>query len=532
MPLKPPCRRLAAFCLLHSAFLSLSCTGCSDPPPRDPNIITIAVRSGPNSLDPRLSNDEGTQRMSQLVFSPLLEHGDDLRIRPALAQRFDNPDPLTYIAYLRHGVTFHDGHELTARDVVYTFKSILDPASLSPFKGAFRALKDVTALDDHAVVFKLSEPFAAFPIQLTGVPPVVPADAGDSLRTFPIGTGPYRFVGYEPDDTLVLSAFEGYWDGLPNNAGIVMKVVPDDTMRGLELRKGTTDLVVNDLPPDIVYQLEKSGRLSITRSPGLDFFYLGFNLRDPVLADVRVRYAIGYATNREAIIRHLRRGLGRPAVGLVPDLAWAFEPDVHRFEYDPARAQRLLDEAGFRDPDGHGPLPRLRLSLKISTNEETRLQATAIQHDLNSVGIELDVRSYEFATLYADVLKGNFQLCALQWVGGAMLDPDMLRRVFHSREVPPEGFNRGYYHNVEVDRLLDLATTSLDETIRKRYYGDAQRIIAADAPYIPIWNKTNVIVAQTGLEGLHLNPMGDLNALRNVTRRPAPPASATSAQRE
>jgi peptide/nickel transport system substrate-binding protein len=511
-------RSLSAFCILHSALLVVF-AGCSQSQaPQDPGIITIAVRSGPNTLDPRLSNDEATQRMSQLIYSPLLEHGDDLRIKPALAERFDNPDPLTYIAYLHRGVTFHDGHELTSRDVVYTFKSILDPALPSPFKGAFRSLKEVRALDDYTVVFTLKEPFAAFPIQLTGVPPIVPVDAGDSLKTFPIGTGPYRFVRYDADDTLVLSAFDKYWDGLPSNTGIVMKVIPDDTMRGLELRKGTTDLVVNDLPPDIVYQLEKSGQFSIERSPGLDYSYLGINLRDPVLGDVRVRHAIGYATNRDAIIEYLRRGLGRPAVGLVPDLAWAFEPDVFRFTYDPDRAGRLLDEAGYPDPDGNGPRSRLTLSLKISTNEETRLQATAIQHDLAAVGINVDVRSYEFATFYNDVVKGNFQLFALQWVGGAMIDPDMLRRVFHSREVPPEGFNRGQYRNDEVDQLLDLATTALDESTRKRYYGDAQKLIAADAPYIPIWNKTNVIVAQKGLDGLHLNPVSDFNALRDVKR--------------
>jgi peptide/nickel transport system substrate-binding protein len=329
-------------------------------------------------------------------------------------------------------------------------------------------------------------------------------------------------VRYDADDTLVLSAFEGYWDGLPNNAGIVIKVIPDDTMRGLELRKGTTDLVVNDLPPDIVYQLEKSGQFSIERSPGLDFFYLGFNMQDPVLSDIRVRQAIGYATNSAAIIEHLRRGLGRTAVGLVPDLAWAFEPDVFRFTYDRDRARTLLDDAGYRDPDGNGPRSRLQLSLKISTNEETRLQATAIQHDLSRVGIELDVRSYEFATFYADVVKSNFQLFALQWVGGAMVDPDMLRRVFHSREVPPEGFNRGHYRNAEVDRLLDLATTSLEEAARKRYYAAAQKLIAADAPYIPIWSKTNVIVAQKGIEGLHLNPVADFSALRDVKRASSP----------
>jgi peptide/nickel transport system substrate-binding protein len=521
---------VSAFCILHSAF-AVS-TGCSSQPAADPSIITVAVRSGPNTLDPRLSNDEATERMSRLIYSPLLDHGADLRPRPALALRLDNPDPLTYVVHLRHGVTFHDGHELTARDVVYTFRSILDPALLSPFTGAFRVLEDVSALDDYTVVFTLREPFAAFPIQLSGVPPIVPADAGDSLRTFPIGTGPYRFVRYDADETLVLSAFEGYWDGLPNNAGIIMKVVPDDTMRGLELRKGTTDLVVNDLPPDIVHQLEKSGQFSVERSPGLDFFYLGFNVRDPVLADVRVRQAIGYATNRDAIIRYLRRDLGRPAAGLVPDLAWAFEPDVFRFSYDPDRARRLLDDAGYRDPDGDGPRSRLTLSLKISTNEETRLQATAIQNDLRLVGVDLRVSSYEFATFYADVLKGSFQIFALQWVGGAMLDPDMLRRVFHSREIPPGGFNRGFYRNPDVDRLLDLASASLDERDRKRYYGEAQKLIAVDAPYIPIWNKTNVIVAQRGLIGLHLNPVGDFTALRDVKRAATPLSSATRATRD
>ncbi len=525
---------MSAVCgTLHSVLLSLALSGCAySEGPRDPNVITVAVRSGPNALDPRLSNDEATQRLSQLVYSPLLQNGNDLRIGPALAQRLDNPDPLTYIVHLRHGVRFHDGHELTARDVVYTFKSILDPAMVSPFRGSFRALKDVTALDDYTVVFTLREPFAAFPIQLTGVPPVVPADAGDALRTVPIGTGPYRFVRYDSDDTLVLSAFEEYWDGRPDNAGIVMKVVPDDTMRGLELRKGSTDLVVNDLPPDIVHQLEKSEQFSIERSPGVDFSYVGFNLRDPQLADVRVRHAIGYATNRDAIITYLRRGLGRPAAGLIPDLAWAFEPDVFRFTYDPERARRLLDEAGLRDPDGEGPEPRLRLSLKISTNEETRLQATAIQHDLRVVGIELDLRSYEFATFFADVVKGNFQLFALQWVGGAMIDPDMLRRVFHSREVPPGGFNRGYYRNAQVDDLLDLASRSLDEGTRRGYYGAAQKLIAADAPYIPIWSKTNVFVALKGLEGLRLNPVGDFTALRNVRRVSMPPSATRSAARD
>jgi peptide/nickel transport system substrate-binding protein len=501
---------------LHLALIG---SACRSSPPADPNVITIAVRSGPTTLDPRQGNDEGSQRVSQLVFNSLMEWGDDLRVHPALAERLEHPDLLTYVAHLRRGVRFHDGHELTSRDVVYTFAAFVDPAFVSPLKGAYKVLRSVTALDDATVRFTLTEPFAAFPIQLV-LPPIVPADSGDRMRTTPVGTGPYRFVRYDTDDAVVLSAFEGFWNGPVSNAGVVVKVIPDDTMRGLDLRKGATDLVINDLPADIVHQLSQDGEFRVKPSPGLDFSYIGFNMRDPIVADRRVRHAIGYAINRQAIITYMRRGLARPASGLLPDQAWAFEPDVHRFTYDPDRARRLLDQAGYRDPDGDGPQPRLRLSLTISSNEETRLQSAVVQEDLRRVGIDLDLRSYEFATFYADVLKGRFQLFSLTWTGGSLVDPDILRRVFHSDQTPPLGFNRGYYANPEVDRLIDLATQAADETDRARYYRGAQRLIADEAPYIPIWNRTNVIVAQRSLDGLHLNAIGDFQALRDVRRLP------------
>jgi peptide/nickel transport system substrate-binding protein len=256
----------------------------------------------------------------------------------------------------------------------------------------------------------------------------------------------------------------------------------------------------------------------VSRAPGLDFSYIGINMQDPVLRDKRVRHAIGYAIDRTAIVKYLRRDLATPAYGLVPPVGWAFERDVFTFTHDPAKSRQLLDEAGYRDPDGDGPLPRLQLSLKIGVSEEVRLQATAIQQDLARVGIALDVRSYEQATLFSDLVKGNFQLSNPQWVGGAVLDPDILRRVFHSSQVPPAGFNRGRYMNPEVDRLLDLATAAIDEATRKRYYGDAQKVIAEDAPYIPIWNRVNAIIAQPSLTGLHLNPISDFLALKDVKK--------------
>ena len=504
-----------ALCVLSWGLLSSSCARLQSAVPD--GAIIVAVRTAPNNLDPRFANDETGQRVGQLVFSSLMDLGDDLRVKPTLAERLDNPDPLTYVATLRRGVKFHDGRELTSKDVVYNYSQYLDPNFISPFKGAFKVLESVRALDEYRVEFRLKEPFAAFPIQLV-TPPIVPAGAGPDFAVHPIGTGPYRFVRYDVDDKVVLEPFKEYFAGAPRNNGLIIKVVPDDTMRGLELRKGSVDLVVNDLPPDMVHEFEKENRFALTQAPGLDYAYLGFNMRDPIAGDKRVRQAIGHAINRRAIVDYLRRGLARPAMGLIPSQAWAFEPDVRQFEYDPERAKQLLDEAGYRDPDGDGPLPRLRLSLKISTNEETRLQSTVIQEDLRRVGIDLDVRSYEFATFYGDVLKGNFQLFSLQWVGGALVDPDILRRVFHSSQVPPAGFNRGYYSNPEVDRLIDLASSAIDESVRKRYYGEAQKLIAEDAPYISIWNRTNVAVAQRSLSGLQLNAYVNFEALKDVVK--------------
>ena len=482
----------------------------------DADLIKVIIRLSPANFDPRLGTDEGSQRVHQLVYSHLLTIDDKLQVVPgldALAARLDNPDPLTYIVRLRSGVKFHDGHELTSKDVVYTFGSFLDPDFVSAKKAAFRMLESVKALDKYTVEFRLKGPFGSFPTQL--VLHVVPDGAGDSLRTFPIGTGPYRFVRYVPDEQVDLTAYEGYWDGLPQNAGVTLRIIPDETMRGLELRKGTADLTVNDVSPDIAFQLQKDN-LKITQAPGVDYTYIGMNMRDPVLRDKRVRHAIGHAVDREAIVAHLRRGLARPAVGVLSPLAWAFEPDVHQFAYDVERAKQLLDEAGYPDPDGDGPLPRLRLSLKTSTDDFFRLQAAVIQQNLRLVGIDVDVRSYEFATFYADVLAGNVQMYTLQWVG--VTDPDMLRRLYHSEQVPPNGFNRIYYSNPEVDRLIDLATTATTDEDRRRYYGAAQKVVAEDAPYISLWYKTNIAVMRPNVSGLRLSAQADFLGLKDVKK--------------
>jgi peptide/nickel transport system substrate-binding protein len=489
-------------------------SSCTDSRPEG-NAIVVGMTNSAVNLDPRVGIDEASQKIHQIVFNSLVRLDRELRIVPDLAESIELRDPTTYVARLRHGVLFHNGRELSSADVVYTFRSFLDPN----FRGrsaAYRQLAAVNPLDRYTVEFTLKKPAASFPINL--VMGIVQAGSGDANVRQPIGTGPYRVARFVADDRVVLTAFDQYYGGRPRNDGLVLKVIPDDTMRGLELRKGSIDLVVNDLSPDIVWELTREGRMQVATAAGSDYAYIGLNLRDPVLSRLEVRKAIGYAIDRDAIVKYLRRGFATTAVGIVPPMSWAFEPNVFDFTHDPGEAERLLDAAGFHDPDGPGPLPRLRLSLKTSTSEVYRLQAAAIQHDLARVGVAVDVHSSELQTLSADVRRGNFQMYSLQWVG--VTDPDMLRLVYHSSQAPPAGVNRVHYSNPEVDRLIEAASAATDDGRRRQAYAEAQRLIARDVPYISLWYKTNVAIFQPDIHGVLLSPIADFTFLKDVYREP------------
>jgi peptide/nickel transport system substrate-binding protein len=492
-------------------------TGCRQPEPPAGHWISLAIVSSPTNLDPAIGLDESSQRLHQLIFSSLLKIDDSLRNVPDLATRFEMQDPQTYIAEIPPNVHFHDGREMTSEDVAYTFRRFLDPTLVSGRKGAYQDLQAVDIVDRYTVAFRLKQPSGSFSSSLINMG-IVPAGSGGTLSRSPVGSGPYQFVEIVADDHVTLKKFEGYYRGVPRNDGLVFKIVPDETMRSLELRKGDVDLVVNDVAPDLVHGLAKVPGLSVVTAPGTDYAYIGLNLRDPILQDRRVRHAIAYAIDRDAIVRHLQRGLARETASIIPSMSWAHGEDLFAFTRDLERARELLDEAGYRDPDGAGPAPRLRLTLKTSTVERYRVQAAALQQQLGEAGIALDLGSHEFATLFSDVIRGNVQLYTLVFTGGSVADPDILRRVFHSSQIPPSGFNRAHYRNADVDRLLDQATAALAENERRRYYLEAQRLILADAPMISLWARTNVAVGASSLSGIRLSPIGDLDFLWQVSR--------------
>lgn len=436
--------------------------------------------------------------------------------RPGLAERWEIPDRLTYIFHLHQGVKFHDGRPLTSRDVKWTFDTLLQGKVRSTKAAVYRFVDRIDAPDDFTVVFHMKEPSATLLWNLSdGAIGIVPYGSGNEVTTHPMGSGPFKFVSAETDKEVIVERNDDYWGDKAKLARVRFAVVPDATTRALELRKGSADAAINALTPDMVQTLQRNPSLAVERAPGTVLAYLGFNLRDPILQDVRVRQAIAYALDRRPMIEYLWRGEAQPARSILPPQSWAYNGDVPVYDHNPEKARQLLDAAGYPIVNG----TRFHLTMKTSTDENTRLMVAVMQQQLRDVGIALDIRSFEFATFFADVTRGVFQLYGLRWIGGNE-DPDIFEYAFHSAKFPPNGANRGFYSNSTVDALIDEGRREVDPKVRKPIYAELQRILAEELPYIDLWYLDNVLVHSSRVRNLQLNPAGNYDFLRTAELAP------------
>jgi len=287
--------------------------------------------------------------------------------------------------------------------------------------------------------------------------------------------------------------------------------VPDTTTRALELRKGSADIASNALTSDMVLALEKEPNLVVQRAPGTALSYLAFNLRDPILRDVRVRQALAYAIDRQPMIQYLWRDFAQPAASILPPQSWAYDADVPKYAFDPEKARQILDAAGYLPENG----VRFHIAMKTSTEESTRLMVAVLQQQLRDVGIALDIRTFEFATFFADVTSGAYQMYSLRWIGGNE-DPDIFEYAFHSEKFPPHGANRSFYVNPRLDALIKEGRSETDPNRRKAVYADIQTILATDLPYINLWFLDNVLVHTRRVRNLTLNPSGNYDFLKTA----------------
>jgi peptide/nickel transport system substrate-binding protein len=482
------------FLLLGVLFLP----GCANRT-SDPGIVTVALDQNPDNLDPRIAQNAAAQHLDELIFNSLVKKNEKTEIVPDLASGWEMPDTRTYLFHLRNDVTFHDGRPLTSKDVQYTFRSMLDGSVPTTKAGhPYNLIASIDAPDPYTVVFKLKSVYASFLWNLAaGVIGIVPDGAGKDFGRHLVGSGPFKLVRYVQDQDVLLARNESYFSKKAGVSGLRFRIIPEEIVTALELRKGSLDIALNVLAPDMVEVLKHDPKLRVIQSAGTNYQYMAFNLSDRVFRDVRVRQAFAYGIDREQIIKYLWRNQARPAVTILPPANWAYNGEVRTYPYEPQRARDLLRDAGYE---------HLTFTYRTNNDNDTARQtASILQQQLREIGVTMQIQGNEFATFFADVIKGNFQVYSLRWLG-ANNDPDIFNAVFHSKSVPPNGFNRGRYSNEKVDELIEFARGAVDMDQRRDAYREIQRILAEELPYISLFYMDNVCVYANRIEGIRLDP--------------------------
>ncbi len=512
---------LFKFCLVIGvsfflSFLNLFIPGCSKQNFKDQNILIMGMENTPTNLDPRFALDLASSQINQLIFNSLLTKDINGKLVPDLAEWWEVINNTEYIFHLKKGVRFHDGSEMTTSDVKFTYDFVLNAENQSPKREGLAKIKNIVLIDEYTVKFVLKETFGPFlsNLLLPIVPKNISVKAGKNFKNNPVGTGPFKFISFDIDDEIVLSANKDYFKGSPGLDGVVFKIIPDETVRILELEKGNVHLLQNSISPDILPRLLRNKRLKTIKKTGTNYSYIGFNLEDPILKNRMVREAIAKGIDRDSIIKYILKGLATKASFMLTPFNWAYEPMVRSYNYDPQKAKKLLDKAGYFDPDGDGPMPRFTLTYKTSQNELRKLIGEVFQEQLRKIGIEISIKNYEWGTFFSDIKSGNFQIYSLTWVG--INDPDIFHYIFHSESIPPKGANRGRYLNGEMDKLIDRGRKEIDIEARKKIYSLIQKKLTEEIPYISLWFATNVAVMKKEVYGFQLYPDESLYSLKDV----------------
>jgi peptide/nickel transport system substrate-binding protein len=500
--------------LLGALFFASSCR-----PQAKPGELVMLIEKKPPTFDPRRSSDSAAERMRQLIFNSLTRKNEKFEPTPDLAERFEAaPDYKTFTFYLRRGVKFHNGRVLSSSDVKYTFETMMAAGFPSDKKGDFTRQEHgapmiafIEAPDPQTVIFRCNRPFPDFLNSIVAVG-IIPEGSSDQQARSPVGTGPFKFVSYTEEQEVVLDAHPEYFEGRPHINLLRIRIVPDNSTRESELRKGSVDLAINaDFEPVTVESLQQAEGIKVEITDGTNIAHLGINLLDPILKDQRVRQALAYGIDREAIIRELWRSQARPAHSILPVNQWAFEPQVTVYPYNPERAKQLLDEAGRR---AEGDKPRFKLTIKTSTLSVSRKVAEFMQEQLRRIGVELEIQSLESAKLMQDLSEGNFQLYYRILVGGNQ-STAVFRFVYHSQAAPPNGQNRSRYSNPQVDRLIDEAETATRER-QQQIFSELQQTVSAELPQIYLWYPATIAVYRHRVSGLKLDPSADWSVIRHV----------------
>jgi peptide/nickel transport system substrate-binding protein len=477
-------------------------------------VVRIGTDVDAQSLDPRLQRETTGYRVNNLVYSGLVALDQQLAPRPDLATSWENPDPRTWIFRLRRDAKFHDGRPVTAADVVFTFRTILDPAFNARFRSLYVPIDAIEASDDYTVRIALKEPYAPLLSYLdVGIVPRHAVEAGRDLNTQPLGSGPFRFVRWDRGSRIVLEANPEYFGGKPRVNGIEFVVVADNTARAQALEAGDLEIIQSPLSPRDIQRLDRDQRFKHAALPGLGVTYLNFNTRNETLADPRMRRALAMLVDQATIVNQIYEGTDRVATSLLlPSLGWSYTADIRQPGFDANGARALLAEMGWK-PGAGGTLMRegKPLSITLSTHSEdpSRVQAVEfIQNVMREAGVEVRVQLSDWPAFSTAVQNGQHEVALLGWL--LLVDPD---RLLYAQLHSQGNLNWGKYANPQVDAALERGRSALNRDDRAAAYRDATRILAQEVPYYVIAYQGFHVFNARALEAFQPEARGYLRSL-------------------
>ncbi len=481
--------------------------------------IVVGSIGQPSTLIPLLASDSASHDIAGLIYNGLVRYDKNLKLESDLAESWDiSPDGLTITFHLRHGVKWHDGRPFTSHDVLYTYQVTIDPKTPTAYADAFKQVKHAEAADDYTFRVTYEKPFAPA-LESWGMS-VLPAHllegrdiTKSDLASHPIGTGPYVFKELVPAQRAVLVSNKDYFEGRPFIDRYIYRIIPDSSTMFMELKAGGLDLM--GLSP-IQYRRETDSpefraRFNKYRYPASAFTYLGYNLRNPLFSDRRVRQALTSAINKDEIVHGVLLGMGQVAHGPYKPGTWAYNPHIRDFDYNPKRAVDLLAEAGWKTRNDKGILEKNGRPFQFTIitnqgNDERRKTAIIIQRRLKAIGIDVKIRGIEWASFLSQFIdKGNFEAVLLGWTISP--DPDLFD-IFHSSKTAPKELNFIGYRNEEADRLLVQGRSTFDQEERRRCYYRLQDILAEDQPYTFLYVPDALPVVSARFRGIEPAPAG------------------------
>jgi peptide/nickel transport system substrate-binding protein len=472
-----------------------------------------------SNLIPLLASDSTSHEIAGLIYNGLIKYDKDVRIVGDLAESWEvSRDGLVITFHLRRGVKWHDGQPFTAEDVLFTYQVTVDPKTPTAYAGDFLKVKKAEVIDAYTFRVHYAKPFA--PGLMSWSVGILPKHllAGTDITTSPlgrrpVGTGPYKFKEWVAGQKIVLVSNPDYFEGRPYIDGTIMRIIPDTATMFLELRANGIDRM-GLTPLQYTRQTENAlfqKNYNKFRYLSFAYTYFGFNLKNPLFADKRVRQAIAHAVNREEIISGVLLGLGKAATGPYKPGTWAYNPKVRTYPYDPAQARALLAEAGWRDTNGDGRIEKegKPFAFEIITNQGNEIRAKCaeiIQRRLAEVGMDVKIRVVEWSAFVNDFInKRKFDATILGWT--IPMEPD-LYDVWHSSKTGPQELNFVSFKNAEVDALIVKARETFDQKLRKHCYDRIQEILAEEQPYLFLYVPDALPIVHARFRGVETAPLG------------------------